>query len=308
MDEPALCVPVLATIPGRDGDLQVTVWESSGPDVLAIHGLAATSSTWGRLSALLGGSARVVAPDLRGRGGSRALPPPFGLDVHLADLERTLEALVFGPVVLVGHSMGAVLASELAARHPDRVEGLVLVDGGLRLAPRAWDVDAMMRPLARRLGRTYPDRAAYHRLVRMHPVYAPHWDGWMEATVAAELEPRPGGFVPAFCADAVRTDAIQLRGRESDDHRRPDPARSWACPVVFVRPGRGLAGEAPGLYDDAVVARYRLETGMRVVDLPDENHYGVVLTAAGATAVTAAVMGLLGGSASLAKTPLVAAG
>lgn len=50
---------------------------------------------------------------------------------HADDLVRVLDEVGVGQAVVAGHSMGAFVATSLAARHPDRVSGMVLIDGGV---------------------------------------------------------------------------------------------------------------------------------------------------------------------------------
>ncbi|MDQ6731816.1 MAG: alpha/beta hydrolase [Actinomycetota bacterium] len=73
----------------------------------------------------------LAAVDRRGRGDSGELPPPFGIDAHVRDMVAVLDALELERALVVGHSLGAYIAAALAATHPERVTGLVLVDGGL---------------------------------------------------------------------------------------------------------------------------------------------------------------------------------
>ncbi|WP_425470408.1 alpha/beta fold hydrolase [Streptomyces diacarni] len=75
--------------------------------------------------------ASLYAPDLRGRAASADLPGPYGLAAHVADVLALLDHLGQRRAVLIGHSMGGFVAALAAARHPSRVAGTVLVDGGL---------------------------------------------------------------------------------------------------------------------------------------------------------------------------------
>jgi pimeloyl-ACP methyl ester carboxylesterase len=79
-----------------------------------------------------------IAFDLRGHG--RSDPPNDGdytLDANAEDLLAVVDALGIGQIILIGHSMGAAVATAFASTHPTRVRGLLLVDpvGDQRLAP-----------------------------------------------------------------------------------------------------------------------------------------------------------------------------
>ena len=139
--------------PVRGGNLHAGRWlPAAGPaavPVLAVHGVTATHLSWFAVA----GSAPdldIVAPDLRGRGGSRTLPGPAGMGQHADDLAALLDHLGIEKVVLAGHSMGAFVSVVMADRHPDRVERMLIVDGGLPLdvpaarwtvMQNAWGID-----------------------------------------------------------------------------------------------------------------------------------------------------------------------
>jgi lipase len=103
--------------------------------VLAVHGVASSHVIWRTVARELTASSRVcmLAPDLRGRGRSARLPGPYGVAAHVADLLAVLDHAGARQVVVVGHSLGAYVATGLAARHPDRVSAVLLLDGGLAI-------------------------------------------------------------------------------------------------------------------------------------------------------------------------------
>src|SRR5262249_61726056 len=74
----------------------------------------------------------LAAPDPRGRGHSRDLSGPYGLERHARDVVAVLRHFGGRPV-LAGHSMGAYIALLARDSHPQLVRRLVLVDGGLPL-------------------------------------------------------------------------------------------------------------------------------------------------------------------------------
>lgn len=139
--------------------LHVAEW-GHGPDVVFLHGLGASSRYWEPL-AEAGGEYHGVAPDLLGFGRS---PSPSDAAYDVASHLEALESILPPRAFVVGHSMGAILAAALAARHPERVSGLVLLGlpaypdedsarasvGGLGLLAR---LTADGRPSARRICR-----------------------------------------------------------------------------------------------------------------------------------------------------------
>ncbi|HYO18179.1 MAG TPA: alpha/beta fold hydrolase, partial [Dermatophilaceae bacterium] len=91
------------------GTLRVGEWgpgDPAAPTVLAVHGITASHLAWAPIARACP-TARVIAPDLRGRGRSAGLPGPYGMAHHAADLEAVIESLELPPALLVGHSMGA---------------------------------------------------------------------------------------------------------------------------------------------------------------------------------------------------------
>lgn len=101
-----------------------------GPLVLCLHGILEHGAAWdGVATALADQGYHVIAPDLRGHGRSAHAGPDGGYQLldFLGDLDR-LTAALGAPVVLVGHSMGAVLGAILTSLRPERVQRLVLVE------------------------------------------------------------------------------------------------------------------------------------------------------------------------------------
>lgn len=99
-----------------------------GEPLVLLHGLSGSSRWWRRNVPELARGSRVVVPDVIGFGRTRVRGtlPPIG---EIADLlAGWMDRLALGPVDLVGHSMGGQIAVHLAARHPERVRRLVLVD------------------------------------------------------------------------------------------------------------------------------------------------------------------------------------
>jgi pimeloyl-ACP methyl ester carboxylesterase len=95
----------------------------SGTTIALLHGLGGAASNWALVAPALAERSRVLVPELPGHGGSSALPAPVETLDPYAD---RIAALLSEPAVLVGHSLGAVVALRLAARRPELVRGVVL--------------------------------------------------------------------------------------------------------------------------------------------------------------------------------------
>jgi non-heme chloroperoxidase len=141
-----------------DGAQLHTVRAGSGPPVLLVHGLTASSEDWGPVAErLVDQGLEVVAVDQRGHGRSTLGRAPFSPRQLGDDLAQVIEALDLDRLVVVGHSMGGMAALSLAVGHPgllaDRVVGLVLVSTTARIAGLR---NRLSIPIAAQLPATVP--------------------------------------------------------------------------------------------------------------------------------------------------------
>lgn len=117
----------LVDLPGR-GTAFVRMAEgpAGAPTVLLVHGLFATADlNWSLAVPALATRFRVVAPDLRGHG--RGLPTRrFTGEECADDLAAIVRTLGVGPVIVVGYSIGGLVAQVFVRRHPELVAGIVL--------------------------------------------------------------------------------------------------------------------------------------------------------------------------------------
>ncbi|MER6582355.1 alpha/beta hydrolase [Nonomuraea sp. NPDC001023] len=116
-------------------------WFDSDPDaddragasagvVLALHGHFGRARAFAPLAAALAPGHRVIALEQRGHGRSDRGDGDFRPDAYVEDAAAFLRGLEVGPVVVLGHSMGGVVAFRLAARHPELVRALIVEEGG----------------------------------------------------------------------------------------------------------------------------------------------------------------------------------
>ena len=99
-----------------------------GPAVLLLNGWSMSGLVWPKeFLASLEREFRVIRPDNRGTGWSRSAPMPFTVADMADDAAQVLRAARVGSATVVGVSMGGMVAQELALRHPDVVDHLVLV-------------------------------------------------------------------------------------------------------------------------------------------------------------------------------------
>jgi pimeloyl-ACP methyl ester carboxylesterase len=261
------------------------------PQVLAIHGITATSRSWLAVAAALGERASLLAPDLRGRGASNPVGPPFGLDVHADDMLALLDCAGLERVVVAGHSLGAFIACRFALRYPERVTRLVLVDGGLPLPgfeavddPDAF-IAAALGPAVERLRAEFPDRAAYREWWRDHPALA---GSDVESELLDAYADFDLGGEPPRLRSSVNPLVVTADGRDligvGDAHR-------LSCDTVLLHAPLGMTGDPNPLQPAAAVADWVAgdHEHRRGVRIGRANHYTILMGRAGAAAVARAI-------------------
>jgi 3-oxoadipate enol-lactonase len=107
--------------------LRLAVAGTGPPDLVCLHGLVDRLEIWDRICGPLSERGRVARIDQRGHGESEAPAGPYRREDLAADVVAIIRALAARSAILVGHSMGGIIAMTTALEHPDRVEGLVLI-------------------------------------------------------------------------------------------------------------------------------------------------------------------------------------
>ena len=192
----------------------------TGPALVLLHGIGNQSGSWVRQLEALGGRFRTVAWDAPGYGESDRLPAesPTAAD-YAGALAGLLDALGIARAVLVGSSLGALIATAFAASRPERTAGLLLLNpaGGYGLA----DPQEREERLATRL----------ERLARLGPE-------------GMALEPSPGMLSPTASAEAralaawstarIRPDGYTQAARMLAHGRLVEDAARYAGRVLVV--------------------------------------------------------------------------
>jgi lipase len=264
------------------------------PVVLAAHGITGNGVSWNIVRDQLGADVRLLTPDLRGRGASAGWGPPYGMAQHAADLVELLDREgVTEPITVAGHSMGGFVAVVLAHLHPERVQSLVLVDGGLPLTPHAPDpgtididqlLTAVIGPAIARLSMTFESRDAYRDFWRAHPSFAgDQWSDYVEQYIDYDLVGTAPELRSGVSADAVKGDATDLFTTST----LYDAIAALDRPAVLLRAERGMMNEETPLVGDAVVQQYPQVKDLGFV--AGTNHYTILLSDRGAKAVADAI-------------------
>jgi pimeloyl-ACP methyl ester carboxylesterase len=109
-------------------ELAVVDFGGTGPGILLVHGMMGRATTWHSTAQWLTDLGHVVGYDARGHGLSDAPEGPYDRAAHIGDAAAVIEALGLGPAVVIGHSMGALTAWQLAGARPDLVRSIVVGD------------------------------------------------------------------------------------------------------------------------------------------------------------------------------------
>jgi pimeloyl-ACP methyl ester carboxylesterase len=257
----------------RAGDVTLAVheWPGRGPAIVAVHGLTSNHTVWYPIADALGGSHRILAHDLRGRGDSDKPATGYSLAHHAADLRALLDHFRLSRAIVMGHSLGAHIAVRFATLHAERVSKLVLFDGGLDV--RAEILDALA-PAINRLGVEFPSLEKFLAMLQGLPMFAGRWNDSLARHYTYDVEPGPGGGVRSKVArHAIEEEVANLqRTRLWVWHHR------LAAPTLLFRAPDGLLRA-----DDCLMTQEEAEAmthaipDCRLVVVPHTNHYTVVL-------------------------------
>jgi pimeloyl-ACP methyl ester carboxylesterase len=140
----ALIAPVLA--------FSVNAKAQEKPPIVLVHGAFENAQVWGHVTAKLKGDGyKVIAVDLPGRPGAPAAPDKVSLDLYRDTVIKALNKL-HHPAVVVGHSFGGIVISDVAEKDPAKVKTLVFVaaylphDGDSLVSMAQQDADAKIGP------------------------------------------------------------------------------------------------------------------------------------------------------------------
>jgi pimeloyl-ACP methyl ester carboxylesterase len=193
-------------IPAADTQLYAVDTPGGTPPLLFLSGGFGTVQNWSRVIRSLDGKYRTVRFDARARGKS-GRSADYSVQAAVDDIGRVIDATGIERPILVGWSHGATLAVRYAAQHPERVGGLVLIDGAYPIAMFDEAGKQKVRTQFRRLGWMMRILAAFGRSARMSPAES--------ADVVIEMDAVNGELGPDFAALECRTVFVVGTGAHS---------------------------------------------------------------------------------------------
>lgn len=221
--------------------LRVHDYGGDGPQLVLLHGYARSLADWNASADLLTAGHHVLAIDLPGHGRSPRVSP-WTIPTVVRHIADTLDAHGVGEAVVVGHSLGGLVAVEYARVNPERTRGAVNLDGFWwgRGYPGAERISAGLLGSA---GAIAPPEYIEEQVANSARFGIPA--DRAEAAIRAAVRPLPDGRWQLFPG---RTEALEIL---DELHRLGEPGvAGWLdgvdCPLLLVQAGRRLPS-APGM-------------------------------------------------------------
>ena len=252
--------------------IQLAIWEGKGKQILCVHGITANSRFWDCLASALSPHHRVIAMDLRGRGLSDKPSTGYSIENHCKDILALMNDQGLNRPVLMGHSLGAFISLVFVAQNPDKIDRLILVDGGGKLSDgQMAKVFAGIKPSLDRLGQVFPSLDAYLAQMRQAPYLQP-WNSYMETYFRYEVENVEGGVSSRVHPEHINEEAKNLGKVDSTKFYKKVKA-----PTLILRATKGMLAEDDLLLPEDVVERMIREIpNAKRVDIEDTNHYSIL--------------------------------
>lgn len=265
--------PNMIKVEGDGVQIQIGEWAGQGKNVLCIHGITANCRCWDVLAQALSGDHRILAMDLRGRGLSDKPPTGYSIENHCNDIKALLKNLGLKKAVLMGHSLGAFISIVFAARYPELVDRIILVDGGGKLSDEQMDkVFAGIKPSLDRLGKVFPSFETYLDMMKQAP-FLEKWSEALDVYYRYEVENVEGGGIRT----RIRPEHIT---EEANNLRKVDVSEFYSkisCPVQVLRAPEGLLADDDILLPEEVLERMLSEIAdARSFEVEGTNHYTIM--------------------------------
>ena len=264
--------PVMIKAKGDGVKIQVAVWEGKGKPILCVHGLTANCRCWDLIASSLSPRHKVLAMDLRGRGLSDSPPSGYSVETHCKDILALMDDQGLERPVLMGHSLGAFISLVFAAKYSQRVDRLILVDGGGKLSEaQMTKVFAGIKPSLDRLGKVFPDFESYVALLKQAPFLQP-WNSFFETYFRYEVEDVEGGVRSRVHPKHIEEESGNLKKMDSSQFYK-----KVMTPTLILRATKGMLAEDDLVLPADVAERMVREIPKaRKVDVEGTNHYSIL--------------------------------
>ena len=269
--------------PARDeyiiaGDLtfHCLQWGERGSPIICVHGLTANAFCFQALADELAPDHHVIAYDLRGRGDSDKPESGYSIPIHAADLAELIDALELDRPVVIGHSLGAMIALHFAAYYPDKLSKLVLIDAGGYLP---WTTEeeqpAWLTGSIARLN--WPPIASFEEYIqrlKLAPFLSPYWNEYLDIYFVHDVyQERDGSIIAKGYPAGVREDQLRIYEEFKPDRLWP----SIQVPTLLLRAGQELLTPNDQLLPESTAEA--IQQGIphcRYINYPELNHYTII--------------------------------
>lgn len=236
------------------------------PPVICIPGMTRNGKDFAGLSSWLSSSHRVLRPDLRGRGASEWSPDPLKYvhATYVEDLRRLLDHCDISQAILIGTSLGGVLAMRLAAASPNRVAAIILNDIGP--GSTGGDAKAIQTFLREATPAESWGHAAALSRERFQNTY-PRWrdEDWRRFSRALYTEREDGAVVPDY--DPSMAAPFERGIADDNDDLWDIFGKLTAVPILLIR-GALSSILTPQMVDRMAVNHPTLST----IEIPNVGH------------------------------------
>jgi len=249
--------PMFREVPIESGGARINL--AVGPDhgapLVCIHGIGRSWRDFLLVLPLLTPFWKVLCPDLRGHGKSARVPQQYQVRDYLRDIGSLLTRMG-RPVVLFGHSLGALLSLAAASRWPERVRAVVAEDPpSQEFLARIFDTTyaPVFQAMQRLAGTTRPPGDVARELGE---VVIGRGDGGTPVRLADTRDAASLRF-SAHCLREVDRDVYApiLARRLMEGLDFHDLLRHIACPVLLLRGDEQRGGMLPRAHADALLSR-----------------------------------------------------
>lgn len=201
-EPPAAVAGQSRTTPTRTLNFHFLEWGArNAPVLLCLHGTSMQASAWTALGTALQDRWRIIALDMRGHGGSDKPAQGYAISDYADDVAAFLDALDIPRAHLIGSSLGTQVAIDFAARHPERVDKLLLSDPSCLIEQAAIDSYTALHLSRPRRFANVDEALTFSRSLPQRQRFS---DETHRFTLAGDLEPTAdGGLAWRYALDPI---------------------------------------------------------------------------------------------------------